>query len=374
VLMIGGGQLSRMTHQAAISLGINLRVLALNDEESAAQVVRDVALGAHDDEIAIRAAALGVDVITFDHEHVPLNILQSLESEGFSVQPASAALLFAQDKLAMRKRLAAIDIAIPDWLEASTPRAVAEFAELHGWPVVLKTPRGGYDGRGVWVCKSIEEVTEVMSDNSTSTWLVEVKVNFKRELSAQVARSITGEIICYPVVETRQSEGMCAEVVVPAENLSSDREAQIQRAATQIAESLNVTGMLAVELFDTGEDVLVNELAMRPHNSGHWSIDGAVTSQFENHLRAIVGWPLGDTTAVAPVVVMANIIGTERAIDEFAVTSALLDADIKLHMYGKATRPRRKIGHVTVQGQDLERTRLKAKNAANSISGMEHQE
>jgi 5-(carboxyamino)imidazole ribonucleotide synthase len=372
--MIGGGQLSRMTHQAAISLGINLRVLALNDEESAAQVVRDVALGAHDDEIAIRAAALGVDVITFDHEHVPLNILQSLESEGFSVQPASAALLFAQDKLAMRKRLAAIDIAIPDWLEASTPRAVAEFAELHGWPVVLKTPRGGYDGRGVWVCESIDEVTEVMSDNSTSTWLVEVKVNFKRELSAQVARSITGEIICYPVVETRQSEGMCAEVVVPAENLSSDREAQIQRAATQIAESLNVAGMLAVELFDTGEDVLVNELAMRPHNSGHWSIDGAVTSQFENHLRAIVGWPLGDTTAVAPVVVMANIIGTEHEIDEFAVTSALLDSEIKLHMYGKATRPRRKVGHVTVQGQDLERTRLKAKNAANSISGMEHQE
>jgi 5-(carboxyamino)imidazole ribonucleotide synthase len=175
-------------------------------------------------------------------------------------------------------------------------------------------------------------------------------------------------------VETLQSEGMCAEVVVPAENLSSDREAQIQRVATQIAESLNVTGMLAVELFDTGEDVLVNELAMRPHNSGHWSIDGAVTSQFENHLRAIVGWPLGDTAAVAPVVVMANIIGTEHEIDEFAVTSALLDSEIKLHMYGKATRPRRKVGHVTVQGQDLERTRLKARNAANSISGMEHQE
>jgi 5-(carboxyamino)imidazole ribonucleotide synthase len=372
--MIGGGQLSRMTHQAAISLGISLRVLAINDQESAAQVVHDVALGAHDDEIAIRSAALGADVITFDHEHVPLNILQSLESEGFSVQPASAALLYAQDKLAMRKRLAAVGVAIPDWLEASTPQAVAEFGELHGWPVVLKTPRGGYDGRGVWVCKSIDEVTEVMSDNSTSTWLVEVKVDFKRELSAQVARSITGEIICYPVVETRQSEGMCAEVVVPAENLSSDREAQIQLVATQIAESLNVTGMLAVELFDTGEDVLVNELAMRPHNSGHWSIDGAVTSQFENHLRAIVGWPLGDTTAVAPVVVMANIIGTEHEIDEFAVTSALLDAEIKLHMYGKATRPRRKVGHVTVQGQDLERTRLKAKNAANSISGMEHQE
>lgn len=372
--MIGGGQLSRMTHQAAIGLGINLRVLATDDQESAAQVVRDIAIGAHDDEIAIRSAALGVDVITFDHEHVPLSILESLESEGFSVQPASAALLYAQDKLAMRKRLAEIGVAIPDWAEVATPSAVSTFADVHGWPVVLKTPRGGYDGRGVWVCHSIDEVNEVMSENLTSTWLVEVKVDFKRELSAQVARSITGELICYPVVETRQSEGMCAEVEVPARDLSADRQAQIQSVATQIAESLNVTGMLAVELFDTGENVLVNELAMRPHNSGHWSIDGAITSQFENHLRAIVGWPLGETTPIAPVVVMANIIGTDSEIDEVAVTSALLDADIKLHLYGKAARPRRKIGHVTVHGQDLEQTRLKATSAANLISGMEHQQ
>jgi 5-(carboxyamino)imidazole ribonucleotide synthase len=370
--MIGGGQLSRMTHQAAVSLGINLRVLANNEQESAAQVVRDLALGSHDDEIAIRSAALGVDVLTFDHEHVPLAILQQLEAEGVSVQPPSVALEFAQDKLAMRKRLLAEDVLMPAWAEVSALAEVEEFAFQNGWPVVLKTPRGGYDGRGVWVCQSPEEAQEVLNSNALDFWLVETKVNFKRELSAQVARSITGEMICYPVVETRQREGMCAEVLVPAVGLSAEREMQIQEVAMKIADAIGVTGMLAVELFDTGESVLVNELAMRPHNSGHWSIDGAITSQFENHLRAIVGWPLGETVPVAPYVVMANIIGADSEIDEVAVTSALLDPEVKLHLYGKESRPRRKIGHVTVHGQDLEQTRLKAQTAANSISGMEH--
>lgn len=372
VLMIGGGQLSRMTHQAAIGLGIDFRVLANDLGESAAQVVRQVSLGAHDDELAIRAAALDADVITFDHEHVPLEILEDLQKEGYSIQPSPKALQFAQNKLRMRQRLSELGAPMPAWQQIQTPVDAADFALEHGWPLVLKVARGGYDGRGVWVCETVEEIAEAMALLPNSEWLLEQRMQFSRELSAQVARSTTGETVAYPVVETRQWQGMCSEVIAPAPDTSQEMIDSAQSLAIRIANELDVTGMLAVELFEVDGAVYVNELAMRPHNSGHWTIDGAVTSQFENHLRAVLGWPLGESTPKAPVVVMANLIGADGELSEFGISTALIDAEIKLHLYGKEARPKRKIGHLNVLGIDVEQTLNRVRTAAAEIVGMEH--
>lgn len=371
VLMIGGGQLSRMTHQAAIGLGVNFRVLAGDFSESAGQVVRDVHLGQHDDLSALFSAAAGADVITFDHEHVPLQHLAELEAAGFNIQPAPSALQFAQDKLMMRMRLSEFTQAIPAFRHVQTPAEVVEFGNQIGWPVVLKVARGGYDGRGVWVCADVEEVAQAMHSDPTATWLVEQKVEFTRELSAQVARSTTGEMVFYPVVETQQEAGICAAVIAPANGLSENRMREIQDLAGLIATELDVTGMLAVELFDTGSDVLVNELAMRPHNSGHWSMNGAVTSQFENHLRAILGWPLGDTEMLQENCVMVNLIGTGEEVNEIGINSALLNPEINLHLYGKSARPRRKIGHLNLQGQNAVEMLAIGRAAAVEIVGTE---
>lgn len=372
VLMIGGGQLSRMTHQAAIALGIDFRVLANNLGESAAQVVQQVSLGSHDDELAIRAAALDADVITFDHEHVPLGLLEDLQKEGYSIQPSPQALRFAQNKLLMRQRLSELGAPMPAWKQIQTPADAADFGLEHGWPVVLKVARGGYDGRGVWICNSVDEIADAMDLLPNSEWLLEQKMQFSRELSAQVARSTTGETTTYPVVETRQWQGMCSEVIAPAPGATQEMVDLAQSLAIRIATELDVTGMLAVELFEVAGTVYVNELAMRPHNSGHWTIDGAVTSQFENHLRAVLGWPLGESTPTAPVVVMANLIGAENELSEFGVSTALIDSEIKLHLYGKEARPKRKIGHLNLAGIEVEQTLQRVKTAAAEIVGMEH--
>lgn len=375
VLMIGGGQLSRMTHQAAIGLGINFRVLANDFSESASQVVRDVRIGSHDDLTAIVAAAEGVDVVTFDHEHVPLQHLTALEDAGYAVHPKPAALAFAQDKLQMRMRLAQFTTAQPVFAQIQSPSDVESFAAANGWPVVLKIARGGYDGRGVWVCESIAEAEAALNSSAHSAaqtdWLVETKVGFVRELTAQVVRSSTGETIFYPVVETIQELGMCAAVVAPAPDLDAERIQQIQTLAGEIAQQLDVTGILAVELFDTGNDVLVNELAMRPHNSGHWSMNGAVTSQFENHLRAILGWPLGDTAVLTKNAVMVNLIGTGAEVDEIGINSALINPTVNLHLYGKAARARRKIGHLNLLGDHAEELLQQGRLAAAQIVGTE---
>jgi 5-(carboxyamino)imidazole ribonucleotide synthase len=368
--MIGGGQLSRMTHQAGVAIGIGFRVLAQSTQDAAAQVVADTHIGGHDDAAAIGAATAGVDVVTFDHEHVPLEILQQLESQGVAVRPASAALAFAQDKAEMRKRLSQLDVPLPRWAIVESAEEVAAFATQ--WPIVLKVSRGGYDGRGVWVCHTQHEVESVMSHELAPgvRWLAEECVPFTRELSAQVARSPHGQMVAYPVVETVQTNGMCAEVIAPAPNLSDDRAAEAQRIAMTIADALGVTGMLAVELFDTGDAIYVNELAMRPHNSGHWSMDGAVTSQFENHLRAVLDLPLGSPAPLKNWTVMVNVIGGEYP-DMYAAFKHCMarDPGLKIHMYGKEVRPGRKIGHVNVVSDDLDDALRRARHAAAYLTG-----
>ncbi len=370
--MIGGGQLARMTAEAATALGIGFRVLAASEHDPAAQVVRDVHLGSHDDLEAVLAFAQGCDVVTFDHEHVPTAILDALTAQGIAVRPSAQALSHAQDKLHMRAALTSIGAPCPAWAEVVSVHDVSEFASANGWPVVLKTSRGGYDGKGVWVVADVTEAAEVLQTplGENSFWLAEQFVPFVRELSAQVARSPHGQAVAYPVVQTKQSDGICAEVVVPAPNLSEERALEAQELALRIARELDVVGMLAVEMFDTGSGIVVNELAMRPHNSGHWSIEGAVTSQFENHLRAVLDLPLGDPSARAEAVVMVNILGGTVG-DLYSAYRHVFarDAELKVHLYGKEVKPGRKVGHVTLLGSNSDALLARGRHAANYFSG-----
>jgi 5-(carboxyamino)imidazole ribonucleotide synthase len=374
VAMVGGGQLSRMTHQAAIALGQSLRVLATDPAESAALVAADVRIGDHRDLADLQRLAEGATVVTFDHEHVPTEHLHALEQAGHRVAPGPAALVHAQDKLVLRRALAAAGEPQPAWAQVDRAEDVVGFAAEHGWPVVLKTPRGGYDGKGVFVVHNREEAEALIDRHGTL--LVEERVDLVRELSAQVARSPFGQVAVWPVVETVQVNGVCAEVLAPAPGLAEERATAAQELAVRIADRLGVVGMLAVELFETADGVLVNELAMRPHNSGHWTIEGARTSQFEQHLRAVLDYPLGDTAMTAPVAVMANVLGGAAAQDDWAGPS--LDErihhfmahwpDVKLHWYGKGQRPGRKLGHVTALGTDPAEVRARAVAAARYLA------
>jgi 5-(carboxyamino)imidazole ribonucleotide synthase len=371
--VIGGGQLARMMQPAAIALGVRLRVLAARTDESAAQVIPDVVLGAHDDPAAVAAFARGCDVVTFDHEHVPTPILQRLLDQGVPVRPGPNALIHAQDKAVMRERLSALGMPCPRWARVPDVAAAADFAAEVGWPFILKAARGGYDGKGVWRIDDAEQLRDVVEGALARDveLIAEALVPYARELSAQVARSPHGQAVAYPVVETVQRDGVCREVYAPAPGLSPDRSAEAQRIALTIARELDVTGMLAVELFQTADGALsVNELAMRPHNSGHWSIDGAVTSQFENHLRAVLDLPLGAPTPHAPVAVMANVLGLDLPDVYPAYLHCMArDPGLKIHMYGKAVKPGRKIGHVTVLGSDFEDCVERATHAAAYLRG-----
>src|SRR4051812_43535333 len=374
VAMVGGGQLSRMTHQAAIALGQSLRVLAASPDEAAALVAADVRFGDHRSLADLQALAEGATVLTFDHEHVPTDHLHALEEAGCRVAPGPDALVHAQDKLVLRRALADAREPQPAWAHAHTVHDVTAFADDVGWPVVLKTPRGGYDGKGVFVVDGPDAVADLLEAHGTL--LVEERVAMVRELSAQVARSPFGQVAVWPVVETVQRNGVCAEVLAPAPGLSEELATSAQELAVRIPDRLGVVGMLAVELFQTEHGVVVNELAMRPHNSGHWTIEGARTSQFEQHLRAVLDYPLGDTAMTAPVVVMANVLGGAAAEPDWA--GPPLDErihhfmahwpDVKLHWYGKGQRRGRKLGHVTALGQDLDETRARAAAAARYLA------
>jgi 5-(carboxyamino)imidazole ribonucleotide synthase len=366
--MVGAGQLARMCAQAAIGLGVKFTILAADAQESAAQVVPAKVIGNHDNVDDLLAFARGCDVITFDHEHVPTEHLDALIAAGIAVRPGPHALVNAQDKLQMRTTLSAAGIPAPSWREVITAEDVAEFAATAGWPVVLKTARGGYDGKGVMVVSSAEEAAVVLSGSSVR-WLVEEKVDFICELAVQVARSPHGQAAVYPVVQTIQRDGICREVIAPAP-IDEDTAMQAQSVALQIAQLLDVTGMLAVEMFLTANGVVVNELAMRPHNSGHWTIDGAVTSQFEQHLRAVLDLPLGSTAALAPHVVMVNVLGGDHPDMYHAYLHCMArDPGLKIHMYGKEVRPGRKVGHVTVVGDDLEDLLERGRHAAAYLTG-----
>ena len=369
--MVGGGQLARMTSQAATGLGIGFRVLAGDPGESAAQVVAGTRLGDFRSLADLRGFAAGCDVLTFDHEHVPGPHLAALEQDGVTVRPDGAALRFTQDKLAMRERLTGLGIACPRFAPVRTVAEAEAFAP-GSWPLVLKAVSGGYDGKGVWICESAAEVAEVFAHGTllaeVGGLIVEEYVAFDRELAVLAARSPHRQGAVYPVVQTVQRDGICREVIAPAPGLAPGRRAQAQELALRIAKELGVTGLLAVEMFETAGGLLVNELAMRPHNTGHWTIEGARTSQFEQHLRAVLDLPLGDPAMAAPAAAMANVLGGDDAdvYDRYIHVMAA-DPAVKVHMYGKQVRPGRKIGHVTAVGEDPEDLADRARRAASYL-------
>ena len=362
--MVGGGQLARMTHQAAISLGLSLRVLAESPRDGAALVSPDVEVGAPDDLAALLRFAKGCDVVTFDHEHVPGDLSRQLLDAGVVVRPGPDAMLFSQDKLAQRRRLTELGVPVPAFAPVGSVDDVRRFGEEHGWPVVLKAVRGGYDGRGVWMLA--EPPTELPGPEV----YVEERVPLVHELAVQVARRPGGETRTWPAVETVQDDGICVEVVAPAPRISPALAGDAERLGLQLAGELDVVGLLAVELFEAPGGLVVNELALRPHNSGHWTIEGATTSQFEQHLRAVLDWPLGDTSPTAPVTVMVNVLGAVGT-DLTRSLPAALDAvpEAHVHLYGKAARPGRKLGHVTVCGTDVTEARDRARTAATALVG-----
>ncbi len=362
-----------MMAQAAVALGVPIRLLAEGPDVSAAQVVRDPRVGDYRDLDTLREVAEGCSVVTFDHEHVPTEHLHTLTSEGHACRPGPEALVHAQDKAVMRARLDTLDVPSPRHAVVAHPDAAVAFAaSVGGFPVVLKTTRGGYDGKGVWVVSSADECEDAFAVAATTgvQILAEEKVDFRRELAALVARSPSGQVAAYPVVESVQRDGICWEVTAPAPDLDPALAVQAQRVAMKVAGELGVTGILAVEMFETTDGrVLVNELAMRPHNTGHWSMDGAVTGQFENHLRAVLDLPLGSPEARAPWTVMVNILGGEHgALSEnlYGGYPHVLARDprLKVHLYGKDVKPGRKVGHVTAYGDDLDDVRERARHAA----------
>jgi 5-(carboxyamino)imidazole ribonucleotide synthase len=354
--VVGGGQLARMMAPPAVALGFELRVLAEAPDVSAVAAVAQAPVGDYRDLAALRGFAAGVDVLTFDHEHVPGDLLQTLISDGVNVQPRPEALVHAQDKLVMRAALDRLGLPNPPWAAVTDVAGIEAFGDEHGWPVVLKMPRGGYDGKGVRMLDD-GAAAAAAADwfEAMNPLLVEAKVDFSRELSALVARTPGGEARAWPVVQSIQVDGVCDEVLAPAPELNPQVAAAAQEAALRIAAELGVTGVMAAELFETpgsGPGFMVNELAMRPHNTGHWTMDGSVTSQFEQHLRAVLDLPLGATDALADVVVMKNYLGGANS-DLFAAYPAALAAEptAKVHSYGKTVRPGRKIGHVNAVGQ-----------------------
>jgi 5-(carboxyamino)imidazole ribonucleotide synthase len=371
--MVGGGQLARMTHQAAIALGQSLRVLSESPDDSAALVAADVRIGTHTDLAALREFAKGCDAVTFDHEHVPNEHIAALAAEGVKIYPGADAIRYAQDKRQMRERLSALGAPVPRWRPVTSVEDITAFAASSagpessgaGWPVVAKAVRGGYDGRGVWMLDDAAAAAELVATGTEL--IVEERVPLRRELAALVARSPFGQVAAYPIVETVQRDGICVEVLAPAPGLSEELAVEAQQLAIDLANALGVVGLLAVELFETESGIVVNELAMRPHNSGHWTIEGARTSQFEQHLRAVLDYPMGETSLAAPAVVMANVLGGEpggMSIDERLHHLFAADPGARVHLYGKQVRPGRKIGHVTVLGDDMTAVRARAVRAA----------
>ena len=369
--IIGGGQLARMSQQPAIALGIQLHVLADSEHDSASQVIPAMAVGGPGDEAAIRALARSVDVVTFDHEHVPQEIIRALEADGVAVYPGSDALRFAQDKVEMRRRLQGAGFPVPAWRVVGSAQDVAAFGA--DWPKVLKASKGGYDGKGVWVVGDPAAAHEVMSHDlgpGAVIGIVEQLVGFTQEIAVQVARSPHGQAVAYPPVRTVQSDGICVEVVAPAAPHGASAE-EAEALALGVAKDFGVVGMLAVEMFDTPGGLVVNELAMRPHNSGHWSIEGAHTSQFENHLRAVLDMPLGDPRPRQPRAVMVNILGGDLPDLHIAFRHVMArDPGLKIHLYGKDVRPGRKVGHVTALGEDEQVLRDRAWHAADYFRGV----
>lgn len=369
--IVGAGQLARMTYQAAIPLGVRVRLLADHAEDAAALVAADVALGGADSPAHLAAFAAQCDVVTFDHELVNAAALAALERSGHAIRPPAATVALAQDKMQQRATLAAHGFPVPPHRPVATAAELCAFGDEHGWPVVAKASRGGYDGRGVWMLADPGAARSLVDQvqGSGVTLLAERFVPLERELAVLVARRPGGETVVYPVAETVQRDGICREVHVPA--LVPAAVAETARVlARAVAATVGAVGVLAIELFLVKDEIVINEIAARPHNSGHYSIEGCRTSQFEQHVRAILDWPLGAPDLVAPAVATVNILGGADGADPAGrLPAALAVPGAHLHLYGKAARPGRKLGHVTALAGSVAEARRTAWEAAAKLGG-----
>lgn len=365
--VIGGGQLARMMIAPSKKMGLALKVLAESEDSPAAEAA--TAVGDYTLLSVVRDFSKTVDVISFDHEHVPLAVLEALEAEGVNIQPPSRALRFAQNKLQMRKRIGELGLPMPVWAEIKDAKSLDDFISENGGVAILKTPIGGYDGKGVMVVRSSNEASDWLNnlDSFGGSLLAEEKVDFVRELSQLGARRPSGDFLAWPLVETIQENGVCSIVLSPAPGASDEIIELTESIAKRIADGLGVTGMLAVELFETRDGrILINELAMRPHNSGHFSIEGSTTSQFEQHLRAVLDLPLGETNPRAKHSVMVNLLGVDNTYD-FSKNhdeAKAVHPEIGIHTYGKTARIGRKMGHVTCIAESLDEALTGARAAA----------
>lgn len=359
-----------MMAPAATELGLTLRVLVESAEAAAALPAHQTVVGLPVDEGAI-AALLAEPrplALTWEHEHIPASVFTAAAAAGVPALPGSAALIFAQDKIAMRERMTELGLPCPDWDRADSSETVARFLDSHGGEAVLKTARGGYDGKGVRVISNAAQAAEWLQGHAEGgpAVLIEQKVAYARELAVLVARRPSGDVAVWPVVESIQRGGVCSEVIAPAPALAPHLEQEAREIGERVATELGVVGVLAVELFEADGALVINELAMRPHNSGHWTMDGSVTGQFEQHLRAVADLPLGDTAAKAPWTVMANVLGGARE-DLPSALADVHDPGVKLHLYGKGVRPGRKVGHVNVSGEARQQVYDRAVAAATIV-------
>ena len=368
--VVGAGQLARMTYQAGIPLGLSVRLLAASSDESAALVGRDVTIGSPTSRQDLAAFAAGCDVITFDHELVDAGHLATLEAEGHTMHPTADVVALVQDKRRQRTDLSRMGFPVPAFRFVSDTAEVVDFAAGAGWPVVLKAARGGYDGRGVWVVEDAAAAAGVVAAAAAGgvDLLVEAWVPIEREVAVLVARRPSGESVVYPMVETVQRNGICHEILAPAA-VPERLGAAGQEMGAAIAAACGTTGILAIEMFVAGGKLLINELAARPHNSGHYSIEGSVTSQFENHLRAVLDWPLGDPRPAAPAVATVNVLGRSSTDPATYLPAALAVPGLHVHLYGKPARPGRKLGHVTATGREPGEVLERARRGAEILVG-----
>ena len=357
--VIGARQLARMSIAPATALGVDLLLLAADSQDSGAQIINHV-VGDYKDLETVRAFARRCDVVTFEHELIPLSIIKALEADGVVVRPSSSSFLYSQDKAAMRERLSTFPS--PGWQIVTSADQVKEF------PVIAKAISGGYDGRGVWKVADAQELSSLLQ--KTGKLLIEDLVDFDYELAVMVARSPHGQAATWAPTQTIQKNGICTMTISPAPHISLDVSEKAQKLALDVAATVGVVGVMAVEMFVKGEDLFINELAMRPHNSGHWTIEGSHTSQFEQHLRAVLDLPLGDPSMTAPLAVMGNVLGGDKP-DMYRPYLHLMARSpaLKFHHYKKEVRPGRKIGHVTMVGENLIELTREVQHALDYMSG-----
>jgi 5-(carboxyamino)imidazole ribonucleotide synthase len=357
--VIGAGQLARMSIAPATALGVDLLLLAADSQDSGAQITNHI-VGDYKDLETVRAFAKRCDVVTFEHELIPLSIVKALEADGVVVRPSSSAFIFSQDKAAMREKLS--NFPAPQW------QIVTAADQVHDFPVIAKAISGGYDGRGVWKVSDAIELAALLQQ--TPKLLIEELIEFDYEIAVMVARSPHGQATTWAPTQTIQEHGICTMTISPAPHLSVALSEKAQKLALDIAATVGVVGVMAVELFVKGEDLFINELAMRPHNSGHWTIDGSHTSQFEQHLRAVLDLPLGDPSMSAPLAVMGNVLGGDKP-DMYRPYLHLMarTPTLKFHHYKKEVRPGRKIGHVTMVGENLVELTQEVQHALDYMSG-----